>query len=253
MGGRAFDVWERLPSEFLNFCRNQIPSKRRPSAYVVELVGRFVAQNITEPQNRGIFGNCDETHAQIAERLHGCVSIGQVSAALSVLDASVFHIVKRPAKGLSGTQRTIHPDLALHIARWESPEVNDLDVRRAVWDEQLFSRGFRPQHSGVEHVDSGIKPRPPIHVPIAETYKKPIRSVGWSKPEEKPSQAIPQKAPSQPRGSAERIATFQDSNENLYIDELFEEQMNQIRSQNPSLSRAIDVALRNGGVRDQAT
>ena len=247
MGGRAFDVWERLPPEFLEFSRSQIPSKRRPSAYVVELVGRFVAQNITEPQNRGIFGNCDETHAQIAERLHGCVSIGQVSAALSVLDASVFHIVKRPAKGRSGTQRTIHPDLALHIARWESPEINDLEARRAVWDEQLFSRGFRPQHSGVEHVDSGLKPRPPIHVPLAETYKKPIRGVGWLEQETKPHQATPQKIPSRPRRNAERSATFQDSNDNLYITALFKQDMEQIKSQNPTLSRAVEIALRNGG------
>jgi len=247
MGGRAFDVWERLPSEFLNFCRNQVPGKRRPSAYVVELVGRFIAQNITEPNNRGIFGNCDETHAQIAKRLHGCVSINQVSSALKALDESVFQVVRRPAKGRSGTQRTIHPDLALHIARWESPEINDLEARRAVWDEQLFSRGFRPQHSGMEHVDSGLKPRPPIHVPIAETYKKPIRSVGWSEQEKKPSEAIPQKTPSRPQRSAERVAASHDTNENLYITALFKQEMEQVKAQNPKLSRAVEIALRNGG------
>jgi len=251
MGGRAFEVWERLPREFLDFCRNQIPSKRRPSTYVVELVGRFIVQNITEPQNRGVFGNCDETHAQIAQRLHGCVSIGQVSAALSALDASVFHVVKRPAKGRSGTQRTIHPDLALHIARWESPEIEDVESRRAVWDERLFSRGFRPQHSGAGHVDSGLEPRPPIHVPIARTYKKPIRGVSWSKPEKKPQRIIQEQTPSRPQRSTQRVATSTDTNSNLYVSELFKHEMEQIKSKNPKLSRAVEIALRHGGVMDE--
>lgn len=246
MGGRAFDVWERVPREFLDFCRNQIPRKRRPSAYTVELVGRFVVQNITEPPNRGVFGNCDETHAQISQRLHGCVSIGQVSAALNALDAMVFLVVKRPIKGRSGTQRTIHPDLALHIARWESPAIEDLEDRRAVWDEQLFSRGYRTQHSGMEYADSGLEPRPPIHVPITGTNKKPIRGVSWSEPKKKPHRAIPQKTQPRHQSSAERVVTFQDTKENLYVTELFKQEMEQIKSQNPSLSRAADIALRRG-------
>jgi len=117
VGGRAFNTWEQIPEGFLEFCRNQIPKHRRPGAKNQEMIGRIIAQNIPELSNGKVFGDCDETHAQIAARAHGRVSVGEVASALKSLDGNVFLITRKPAKGRSGTHRVIHPELASHQLR----------------------------------------------------------------------------------------------------------------------------------------
>jgi len=173
VGGRAFNTWEQIPEGFLEFCRNQIPKHRRPGAKNQEMIGRIIAQNIPELSNGKVFGDCDETHAQIAARAHGRVSVGEVASALKSLDGNVFLITRKPAKGRSGTHRVIHPELALKIATWERCGAEPTPQEVAVWDERLYGRGYKPQHSGLEAQRSGVSPAPPIEVPIASTYKTP--------------------------------------------------------------------------------
>ena len=173
MGGRAFNLWEQIPAGFLEFCRNQIPKHRRSSAKNQEMIGRIIAQNIPELSNGKVFGDCDETHAQIAARAHGRVSIGEVASALKSLDGNVFLITRKPARGRSGTHRVIHPELALKIATWERSGAEPTPQEVALWDERLYGLGYRPQHSGIEAQRSGVSPVPPIEVPITVTYKTP--------------------------------------------------------------------------------
>jgi len=173
VGGRAFNTWEQIPEGFLEFCRNQTPKHRRPSAKNQEMIGRIIAQNIPELSYGKVFGDCDETHAQIAARAHGRVSVGEVASALKSLDGNVFLITRKPAKGRSGTHRVIHPELALKIATWERCGAEPTPQEVAVWDERLYGLGYKPQHSGVEAQRSGVSPAPPIEVPIASTYKTP--------------------------------------------------------------------------------
>jgi hypothetical protein len=180
VGGRAFNTWEQIPEGFLEFCRNQIPEHRRPSAKNQEMIGRIIAQNIPELPNGKVFGDCDETHAQIAARAHGRVSMGEVASALKSLDGNVFLITRKPAKGRSGTHRVIHPELTLKIATWERSGAEPTPQEVTLWDERLYGLGYRPQHSGIEAQRSGVSPVPPIEVPITSTYKKP-KSVGSSK------------------------------------------------------------------------
>jgi hypothetical protein len=180
VGGRAFNTWEQIPEGFLEFCRNQIPKHRRPSAKNQEMIGRIIAQNIPELSNGRVFGDCDETHAQIAARAHGRVSIDEVASALKSLDGNVFLITRKPAKGRSGTHRVIHPKLAYNIAQWERSGAEPTPQEVALWDERLYGLGYKPQHFGVEAQRSGVSPAPPIEVPIADTYKTP-RGVGISK------------------------------------------------------------------------
>jgi hypothetical protein len=177
VGGRAFNLWEQIPAGFLEFCRNQIPKHRRSSAKNQEMIGRIIAQNTPELSNGKVFGDCDETHAQIAARAHGRVSIGQVASALKSLDGNVFLITHKPAKGRSGTHRTFHPDLALKIATWERGGAEPTPQDVALWDERLYGLGCRPQRSGIEAQRSGVSHTPPIEVPITSTYKTP-KNVG---------------------------------------------------------------------------
>jgi hypothetical protein len=141
------------------------------------MIGRIIAQNIPELSNGKVFGDCDETHAQIAARAHGRVSIGEVASALKSLDGNVFLITRKPAKGRSGTHRVIHPELALKIATWERSGAEPTPQEVALWDERLYGLGYRPQHSGIEAQRSGVSPVPPIEGPITSTYKTP-KSVG---------------------------------------------------------------------------
>ena len=180
MGGRAFNTWEQIPEGFLEFCRNQIPKHCRPSAKNQEMIGRIIAQNIPELPSGKVFGDCDETHAQISARAHGRVSMGEVASALKSLDGNVFLITRKPAKGRSGTHRVIHPELTLKIATWERSGAEPTPQEVTLWDERLYGLGYRPQHSGIEAQRSGVSPVPPIEVPITSTYKKP-KSVGSSK------------------------------------------------------------------------
>lgn len=180
MGGRAFNTWEQIPEGFLEFWRNQIPKRRRPSAKNQEIIGRIIAQNIPEHSNGKVFGDCDETHAQIAARAHGRVSVAEVASALKSLDGNVFLITRKPAKGRSGTHRVIHPELALKIATWERSGAEPTPQEVALWDERLYGLGYKPQHSGMEAQRSGVSPAPPIGGPIANTYKTP-RGIGISK------------------------------------------------------------------------
>jgi len=177
VGGKAFNTWEQIPAGFLEFCRMQIPEHLRPGAKNQEMIGRIVAQNTPELSNGKVFGDCDETHAQIAARAHGRVSIGQVASALKSLDGNVFLITHKPAKGRSGTHRTFHPDLALKIATWERGGAEPTPQDVALWDERLYGLGCRPQRSGIERERSGVNPTPPIEGPITSTYKTP-KSVG---------------------------------------------------------------------------
>jgi hypothetical protein len=179
VGGRAFNTWEQIPEGFLEFCRNQIPKHCRPSAKNQEMIGRIIAQNIPELPNGKVFGDCDETHAQIAARAHGRVSMGEVASALKSLDGNVFLITRKPAKGRSGTHRVIHPELTLKIATWERSGAEPTPQEVTLWDERLYGLGYRPQHSGIEAQRSGVSPVPPIEVPITSTYKKP-KSQGGS-------------------------------------------------------------------------
>ena len=144
------------------------------------MIGRIIAQNIPELPNGKVFGDCDETHAQIAARAHGRVSMGEVASALKSLDGNVFLITRKPAKGRSGTHRVIHPELTLKIATWERSGAEPTPQEVTLWDERLYGLGYRPQHSGIEAQRSGVSPVPPIEVPITSTYKKP-KSVGSSK------------------------------------------------------------------------
>jgi hypothetical protein len=173
VGGRAFNAWEQIPEGFLEFCRNQIPKHRRPSARNQELVGRIIAQNLPEHPNGKVFGECDETQVQIATRLHGRLSVGEVAASLCSLDGSVFFITARPAKGRRGTLRTFHPELAYNIAKWERSGAEPVPHEVAVWDERLYGLGYKPQHFGIQAQRSGVSPAPPIEVPIANTNIKP--------------------------------------------------------------------------------
>jgi len=144
------------------------------------MVLRVVAQNMPEHSNSRLFGDCDETHSQIAARLHNLVSIERVAAALRVLDNLIFLVTRKAAKGRNGTHRTFHPELAYNIAKWERSGAEPTPQEVAVWDERLYGLGYKPQHSGVEAQRSGVSPAPPIEVPIASTYKTP-RGVGNSK------------------------------------------------------------------------
>lgn len=144
------------------------------------MVLRVVAQNMPEHSNSRLFGDCDETHSQIAARLHNLVSIERVAAALRVLDNHIFLVTRKAAKGRNGTHRTFHPELAYNIAKWERSGAEPTPQEVAVWDERLYGLGYKPQHSGVEAQRSGVSPTPPIEVPIASTYKTP-KSVGKSK------------------------------------------------------------------------
>ena len=179
MGGRAFNAWEQIPEGFLEWRRLQIPAQTRPSARNQELTGRIIAQNLPELPNGKVFGECDETHVQIAMRSHGRLSVGEVAASLCSLDGSVFLIIARPAKGRRETLRTFHPELAYNIAKWERSGAEPTPQEVALWDERLYGLGYKPQHSGVETQRSGVSPAPPIEVPITSTYKKP-KSVGVS-------------------------------------------------------------------------
>ncbi len=187
MGGRAFNAWEEIPEGFLEWRRLQIPAHTRPSARNQELVGRIIAQNLPEHPNRNVFGECDETQVQIATRLHGRLSVGEVAASLCSLDGSVFLITARPAKGRRGTLRTFHPELAYNIAKWERSGAEPTPQEVALWDERLYGLGYKPQHVGIQAQRSGVCPAPPIEVPIANTYIKP-KSVGVS--QELTSQAL---------------------------------------------------------------
>lgn len=144
------------------------------------MIGRIIAQNIPELSNGKVFGDCDETHAQIAARAHGRVSMGEVASALKSLDGNVFLITRKPAKGRSGTHRVIHPELTLKIATWERSGAEPTPQEVTLWDERLYGLGYKPQHSGIEAQRSGVSPALPIEVPITSTYKKP-KSVGSSK------------------------------------------------------------------------
>jgi len=179
VGGRAFNAWEQIPEGFLEWRRLQIPAHTRPSARNQELTGRIIVQNLPELANGKVFGECDETHVQIAARSHGRLSVGVVAASLYSLDGSVFLITARPAKDRHGTHRTFHPELAYNIAKWERSGAEPTPQEVAVWDERLYGLGYKPQHSGVEAQRSGVSPAPPIDVPIANTYKTP-RGVGIS-------------------------------------------------------------------------
>lgn len=179
MGGRAFNTWEQIPFGYLQERRLLIPARRRPSAKSLELTGRMIAQNLRELRD-GKFGDCDETHDQLSLRAHGFLSVGEVKASLKVLDGSIFLITRPPAKGRNGTHRTFHPNLSLHIARWERSGAEPTPQEVTLWDERLYGLGYRPQHSGIEAQRSGVSPVPPIEVPITSTYKKP-KSVGSSK------------------------------------------------------------------------
>jgi len=180
VGGRAFNAWEQIPEGFLEWRRLQIPAHTRPSARNQELTGRIIVQNLPELANGKVFGECDETHVQIAARSHGRLSVGGVATSLYSLDGSVFLITARPAKDRHGTHRTFHPELAYNIAKWERSGAEPTPQEVAVWDERLYGLGYKPQHSGVEAQRSGVSPAPPIEVPIASTYKTP-RGVGNSK------------------------------------------------------------------------
>jgi len=180
VGGRAFNAWEQIPEGFLEWRRLQIPAHTRPSARNQELTGRIIVQNLPELANGKVFGECDETHVQIAARSHGRLSVGVVAASLYSLDGSVFLITARPAKDRHGTHRTFHPELAYNIAKWERSGAEPTPQEVAVWDERLYGLGYKPQHSGVEAQRSGVSPAPPIDVPIASTYKTPS-GVGGSK------------------------------------------------------------------------
>lgn len=180
MGGRAFNTWEQIPEGYLEWRRLQIPAHTRPSARNQELTGRIIAQNLPELPNGKVFGDCDETHVQIASRSHGRLSVGEVAASLCSLDGSVFLITARPAKGRQGTLRTFHPELAYNIAKWERSGAEPTPQEVAVWVERLYGLGYKPQHFGVEAQRSGVSHAPPIEVPITSTYKKP-KSVGSSK------------------------------------------------------------------------
>lgn len=147
------------------------------------MIGRIIAQNIPELSNGKVFGDCDETHAQIADRAHGRVSMGEVASALKSLDGNVFLITRKPAKGRSGTHRVIHPELTLKIATWERSGAEPTPQEVTLWDERLYGLGYKPQHSGIEAQRSGVSPAPPIEVPITSTYKKP-KSIGSSKKDE---------------------------------------------------------------------
>jgi len=144
------------------------------------MVLRVVAQNMPEHSNSRLFGDCDETHSQIAARLHNLVSIERVAAALRVLDNHIFLVTRKAAKGRNGTHRTFHPELAYNIAKWERSGAEPTPQEVAVWYERLYGLGYKPQHSGVEAQRSGVSPTPPIEAPITSTYKKP-KSVGSSK------------------------------------------------------------------------
>jgi len=180
VGGRAFNAWEQIPEGFLEWRRLQIPAHTRPSARNQELTGRIIVQNLPELANGKVFGECDETHVQIAARSHGRLSVGGVATSLYSLDGSVFLITARPAKGRNGTHRTFHPELAYNIAKWERSGAEPTPQEVAVWYESLYGLGYKPQHSGVAAQRSGVSPVPPIEVPIASTYKTP-RAVGISK------------------------------------------------------------------------
>lgn len=173
MGGRAFSGWERIPQAFLEEARLRVPRKRRPSFACLELVGRVVVQNMPEHSNTRLFGECDETHQQIADRLHGLLKVEQVAAALHALDGHIFVITRRAAKGRNGTHRTFHPELGLKIATWELGGMPPTPTEVALWDDYLFSLGYRPRQSGIQTQDSGTSPVVPIEVPIANTYITP--------------------------------------------------------------------------------
>lgn len=180
MGGRAFNTWEQIPEDFLEWRRLQIPAQTRPSARNQELTGRIIAQNLPELPDGKVFGECDETHVQIAMRSHGRLSVGEVAASLCSLDGSVFLITARPAKGRRGTLRTFHPELAYNIAKWERSGAEPTPQEVALWDERLYGLGYKPQHSEIEAQRPGVSPTPPIEVPITSTYKKP-KGAGSSK------------------------------------------------------------------------
>jgi len=173
VGSRAFRTIETIPQAFINDRRLTFHKKRRPSRLGVEMVLRVVAQNMPEHSNSRLFGDCDETHSQIAARLHSLVSIERVAAALRVLDNHIFLVTRKAAKGRNGTHRTFHPELAYNIAKWERSGAEPTPQEVAVWDERLYGLGYKPQHSGVEAQRSGVSPAPPIEVPIASTYKTP--------------------------------------------------------------------------------
>ena len=99
MSGRALKAWSSLPAERwakIEATRCQIPEKRRPSKYVVELVAFIVAGAFLDMQ-----GYADLTFRQIAERCH-TLTESTVKACLGVLtSAGELVTVRRATRGLT--------------------------------------------------------------------------------------------------------------------------------------------------------
>jgi hypothetical protein len=77
-----------------------MPDKRRPDIRTLELVGVYLAQSFIDER-----GYVDETQLQIAEGLHGALSVDQIGDALSAWqNIGVFVVIRKGAPG-SGTRR----------------------------------------------------------------------------------------------------------------------------------------------------
>jgi hypothetical protein len=77
-----------------------MPDKRRPDIRTLELVGVYLAQSFIDER-----GYVDETQLQIANGLHGVISVDQVGDGLTAWqNIGVFVVIRKGARG-SGTRR----------------------------------------------------------------------------------------------------------------------------------------------------
>ena len=101
MSGNAIQAWrENITRELSRQAQDAMPDKRRPDIRTLELVGVYLAQSFIDER-----GYVDETQLQIAEGLHGSLSVDQIGDALSAWqNLGVFVVIRKGAKG-SGTRR----------------------------------------------------------------------------------------------------------------------------------------------------
>jgi hypothetical protein len=101
MSGNAIQAWrENITRELSRQAQDAMPDKRRPDIRTLELVGVYLAQSFIDER-----GYVDETQLQIAEGLHGSLSVDQIGDALSAWqNLGVLVVIRKGAKG-SGTRR----------------------------------------------------------------------------------------------------------------------------------------------------
>ncbi len=101
MSGNAIQAWrENITRKLLRQAQDAMPDKRRPDIRTLELVGVYLAQSFIHER-----GYVDETQLQIAEGLHGALSVDQIGDALSAWqNIGVLVVIRKGAPG-SGTRR----------------------------------------------------------------------------------------------------------------------------------------------------